>query len=132
MELNRINARKMAELKRRMELAAAPKPVKPQEKSGREVVMEKLYDRGDEVLEAAYAHYPKQAPVVVEQLASYLRKNPKTEKISGGELLEIFRTLGLRFSLKTSIKVQERGKFVDLADKFKLKKEDEEMGQNRP
>ncbi len=88
--------------------------------------MEKLYDRGDEVLEAAYSHYPTQTPVVVDHLATYLKQNPTTEKISGGELLQIFRTLGLRFSLKTSIKVQERGKFVDLAEKFKLKREEDE------
>jgi DNA-binding TFAR19-related protein (PDSD5 family) len=127
LELNRINARQLAEIKRRIELAAAaaPKTASPQEKSNKDIVMEKLYDRGDEVLETAYSYYPKQAPVVVDQLASYLRKNPKTERISGGELLEIFRSLGLRFSLKTSIKVQERGKFVDLADKFKLNKEEE-------
>ncbi|MDG6925214.1 MAG: double-stranded DNA-binding protein [Nitrososphaerota archaeon] len=125
-ELERINARKLADLKRRIELASAPKPEKPVEKSSREVLLSRLYDRGDEVLDAAYAHYPKEAPIVVDQLAKFLKQNPKTEMISGGELLEIFRAIGLRFSLKTSIKVQERGKFVDLADKFKLKKEEDE------
>ena len=125
-ELSLINARKMAELKRRMEQAAAAKAPKPPEKTSREVLAEKLFDRGDEVLEAAYSHYPTQTPLVVDQLAGYIKKNPGIEKISGGELLEIFRTLGLRFSLKTSIKVQERGKFVDLADKFKLKQEEED------
>lgn len=124
-ELDRINARKMAELKKRIERANAPKPVKPQEKSSREVVMEKLYDRGDEVLEAAYSYYPKDVPAVVDQLAKYLKENPKTDRISGGELLQIFRSIGLRFSLPTSIKVQERGKFVDLSEKFKLNREDE-------
>ncbi len=125
-ELERINARKLVDLKRRIELASAPKPEKPVEKSGREVLLSRLYDRGDEVLDAAYAHYPKEVPIVVDQLAKFLKQNPKTEMISGGELLEIFRAIGLRFSLKTSIKVQERGKFVDLADKFKLKKEEDE------
>lgn len=124
-ELSRINARKMAELKRRIEQASAPKPAKPQERSSREVVLEKLYDRGDEVLDAAYSYYPNDAPKVVDQIAKFLKQNPGTEKISGGELLQIFRALGLRFSLKTSIKVQERGKFVDLAEKFKQKREDD-------
>ena len=124
-ELSRINARKMAELKKRIQIATAPKPVAPKEKSNRELVMDKLYDRGDEVLDTAYSYYPQETPIVVDHLANYLKQNPQTEKISGGELLAIFRTIGLRFSLKTSIKVQERGKFVDLADKFKLKKEEE-------
>lgn len=124
-ELSRINARKMADLKKRIERATAPKPAKPQEKTSREIVTERLYDRGDEVLETAYSYYPKEAPIVVDHLATYLKQNPLTERISGGELLSIFRTIGLRFSLKTSIKVQDKGKFVDLADKFKMKKEEE-------
>lgn len=123
-ELSRINARKMADLKRRIEIATAPKPPTPKVKTSKEVVMAKLYDRGDEVLNTAYSYYPKETPIVVDHLATYLRQNPQTEKISGGELLSIFRTIGLRFSLKTSIKVQEKGKFIDLADKFKLKKEE--------
>lgn len=123
-ELRQINARKMAELKRRIEIAQAPKP---QEKTPKEVVLEKLYDRGAEVLEAAYSYYPKETATVVEYLATYLKQHPETERISGGELKEVFRTLGLRFNLKTSIKVQERGKFVDLVDKFKLKKEGDDL-----
>ncbi|MGA2199696.1 MAG: hypothetical protein ABSG45_07130 [Nitrososphaerales archaeon] len=125
-ELRRINARKMAQLKRRVELASAPKP---REKTSREVVNENLYDRGDEVLQAAYSYYPKEAPVVVDYLAKYIKEHKDTEKISGGELLQLFRSLGLRFSLKTSIKVQERGKFVDLKDKFKFNKEEEQVGE---
>jgi len=34
--------------------------------------------------------------------------------------------VGIRFPLNTTIKVQERGKFIDLKDKFKIKKEEEE------
>jgi hypothetical protein len=124
-ELRMINARKMAQLKKRVELASAPKP---QERSNREIVLENLYDRGDEVLEAAYSYYPKEAPVVVDYLAKYLREHKETDKISGGELLQVFRSLGLRFSLKTSIKVQEKGKFVDLKDKFKFNKGEEQVG----
>ena len=124
-ELRMINARKMAQLKRRVELANAPKP---QERSNRDIVMENLYDRGDEVLQAAYSYYPKETPIVVDYLAKYIGEHKDSEKISGGELLQVFRSLGLRFSLKTSIKVQEKGKFVDLKDKFKFNKEDEQIG----
>jgi len=124
-ELRRINAKKMAQLKRRVEIATAPKPV---ERSNREIVMGTLYDRGDEVLQTAYSYYPKETPIVVDYLAKYIREHKDAEKISGGELLEVFRSLGLRFSLKTSIKVQEKGKFVDLKDKFKFNKDDGPLG----
>ena len=124
-ELKMINARKLAELKRRAEMAsvasalsasAASKPAK----SDKDVLLGALYDRGDEVLEAAYQAYPRQTEVVVAQLARLLKQNGMREKISGGELYQLFRNLGLRFSLKTTIKVQDKGKFVDLKDKLKM------------
>ncbi|MGA2664324.1 MAG: hypothetical protein ABSF83_05210 [Nitrososphaerales archaeon] len=124
-ELRAINARKMAQLKRRVEIASAPKP---QVKTNREIVLENLYDRGDEVLETAYSYFPKETPIVVDYLAKYIKEHKDAEKISGGELLQVFRTLGLRFSLKTSIRVQEKGKFVDLKDKFKFNREDPQVG----
>ena len=123
-ELSLINARKLAEMKRRAErasaaLAAASAPQKPT-KSSRDVLLEALYDRGDEVLEAAYQAYPRQTAVVVEQLARLLKQGGMRERISGGELYQLFRNLGIRFSLKTTIKVQDKGKFVDLRDKLKM------------
>ena len=90
-ELRMINARKMAQLKRRVEIATAPKP---KEKTNREIVLENLYDRGDEVLETAYSYYPKETPIVVDYLAKYLKEHKETEKISGGELLADLQVAG--------------------------------------
>jgi len=132
-ELSQITAKKIAALKKRVEIATAAAELaksQPVEKTGREVLSEFLFDRGDEVLETAYAYYPSQTEIVVDQLAGYLRKNPTTEKIRGGELYSIFRRVGVRFPLKTTIKVQERGKFIDLKDKFKLSKQDVEEGES--
>jgi DNA-binding TFAR19-related protein (PDSD5 family) len=127
-ELNMINARKLAELKKRASMASAAlsasqAPAKPV-KSDRDVLLEVLYDRGDEVLETAYQAYPRQTEIVVAQLARLLKQNGMREKISGGELYQLFRNLGLRFSLKTTIKVQDKGKFVDLKDKLKMDMEE--------
>lgn len=127
-ELSLINARKLAELKKRAERAtaasaAAAQAQKPA-KSSREILLEALYDRGDEVLETAYMTYPRQTGLVVEQLARLLKQRGPGERISGGELYQLFRNLGLRFSLKTTIKVQDKGKFVDLKDKLKMDMEE--------
>jgi len=121
-ELNLINARKLAELKRRASIASAvtPAPAPRQVKSDKDVLLEVLYDRGDEVLRTAYQAYPRQTEVVVAQLARLLKQNGMRERISGGELYHLFRNLGLRFSLKTTIKIQDKGKFVDLKDKLKM------------
>ncbi len=127
-ELKMITERKLAELKKRAERASAasaaalsaPKP----EKSSKEIVLEVLYDRGDEVLQRAYETYPRQTEVIVEQLARLIKRSGRKESISGGELYALFRNLGLRFSLRTTIKVQDKGRFVDLKDKLKMKMED--------
>jgi DNA-binding TFAR19-related protein (PDSD5 family) len=125
-ELNLINARKLAELKRRASMAsAAPPPPAPKPvKSDRDVLLGVLYDRGDEVLQTAYQAYPRQTEIVVTQLARLLKQNGMRERISGGELYQLFRNFGLRFSLKTTIKVQDKGKFVDLKDKLKMDMEE--------
>lgn len=119
-ELSEINARKLAEMKRRAQMAsAASAAAQRPTKSSKDAVLEALYDRGDEVLDAAYKAYPRQTAIVVEQLARLLNQSGARERISGGELYQLFRNLGLRFSLKTTIKVHDKGKFVDLKDKLK-------------
>lgn len=121
-ELNMINARKLAELKKRASIASAapPSPAPKPMKTDRDVLLEVLYDRGDEVLQTAYQTYPRQTEIVVAQLARLLKQNGMRERISGGELYQLFRNLGLRFALKTTIKIQDKGKFVDLKDKLKM------------
>ena len=119
-ELKILEQKKMAEMKRRLAATAQPSPPK-QEKTPRETVEQALVDRGDEVLDAAYSFFPEQTERIVGELARMMKSGRLTEKISGGELFSVFRQLGLRFSLKTSIKVQERGKFVELSEKLRRK-----------
>jgi DNA-binding TFAR19-related protein (PDSD5 family) len=120
-DLKLLEQRKMEELRRRLKASAqAPKA----EKTDREVVEGALYDRGDEVLDAAYSFYPKETERLVRELAGMIRDGRLTERIAGGELLSIFRQLGLRFSLKTSIKVMDQGKLVDLSEKLGRKDEE--------
>ena len=119
-DLRLLEQRKMEELRRRLKAAAPPAK---QEKTDRQVVEEMLYDRGDEVLDAAYSFYPDEAGRLVKELAGMIRSGRLTEKVAGGELLSIFREVGLRFRLKTSIRVMDQGKLVDLSEKLGRKKE---------
>jgi DNA-binding TFAR19-related protein (PDSD5 family) len=114
-DLKLLEQRKLEEMRRRMKTAA---PVPKHEKTDREVVEGMLYDRGEEVLEAAYSFYPKETERLVNEIATMIRQGRLTEKIPGGELLSIFRQLGLRFRLKTSIRVMDQGKLVDLSEKL--------------
>jgi DNA-binding TFAR19-related protein (PDSD5 family) len=124
-ELKLIEERKLAEMKRRVTTATPPKAPKApkEEKPARQIVSEMLYDRGDEVLDAAYSFYPLQTARIVNELATMIKDGKLADKISGGELYSVFRQVGLRFSLKTSIKVQDRGKLVDLSEKLMRKEE---------
>jgi DNA-binding TFAR19-related protein (PDSD5 family) len=125
-ELKIIEQRKMEQMKKRL-MASSPQKIEKTEKperTSRQVVEGVLFDRGDEVLDAAYSFFPEQTERIVEELARMIREGRLKEKVSGGELLSVLRQLGLRFNLKTSIKVQDRGKFVELSEKLK-RKEDE-------
>ena len=117
-DLKLLEHRKLEEMRRRMKAVA---PQAKQEKTDRQVVEEMLYDRGDEVLEAAYSFYPEETGKLVKELAGMIRDGRLKEKVAGGELLSIFRELGLRFRLKTSIKVMDQGKLVDLSEKLSKK-----------
>lgn len=119
-ELRLLERRKLEAMRKRIK--TTPQPAK-EKRSDRQVVQEMLFDRGDEVLDAAYSFYPVQTERMVKELAGMVREGRLKDRVSGGELYSIFRQLGLRFRLKTSIRVQDRGKLVDLSEKLSRKDE---------
>ena len=123
-ELKLITQRKLAQMKR-MAATTSAKPQKA-EKTDRQVVAKMLVDRGDEVLEVAYSYYPNETDRIVRELSRLIREGKFNEKISGGDLYSLFRNLGLRFKLNTSMKVEEKGRLIDIGEKFRLKREGEE------
>ncbi|HVP24023.1 MAG TPA: DNA-binding protein [Conexivisphaerales archaeon] len=115
-----IMKKKLLELQRRAALNAKPKPEpKAQPKDPRAVVLAMLYDRGDEVLEAAETQYPEETKMIVEKVADLIEKGKLQEKISGGALLWLFRQVGMRVHIETTIRIQQDGKMVSVADKLK-------------
>ena len=120
-DLRLLEQRKLEAMRRRLKAAS---PVPKEEKTDRQLVEGMLYDRGDEVLRAAYSYYPAETERVVKELAGLIRGGRLREKVAGGELLSIFRQLGLRVRVDTSIRVMDRGKLVDLSEKLKRKEED--------
>ncbi|MEW5840843.1 DNA-binding protein [Nitrososphaera sp.] len=118
-----IKARKMRELREKaaaMEKArAAQQPAAAKKRTAKEIVMSYLYDRGDEVLNAAYAQYPAQTAAIVAKVAELIEAGEIQTRISGGELLSLFRSVGLRVRIDTSIKVEQDGKLVSFSEKLK-------------
>ena len=120
-DIELIKARKMKEMK---EKAAAMEKAKaaaaaPAKKSPKEVVFSYLYDRGNEVLKAAYAQYPTQTEAIVAKIAELIQSGELQTKLSGGELLSLFRSVGMRVRIDTSIKVEQDGKLVSFSEKLK-------------
>jgi DNA-binding TFAR19-related protein (PDSD5 family) len=122
-DIDIINARKLRELRERaaaMEKAKAnQQQQQPPPKSPREIVSAYLYDRADEVLDLAYGQYPAQTEAIVTRIARLILAGEIASKISGGELLMLFRSVGLNIRVNTTIKVEDNGKFVSFSEKLK-------------
>jgi DNA-binding TFAR19-related protein (PDSD5 family) len=125
-----IKARKMKEMwKQAAELEKA-KTIKKQQaqrtqpKTDREIVLEYLYDRAEEVLNLAEYQFPSQTKIIVSRIADLIRIGELQQRISGGELLMLFRSVGINVRLNTSIKIEDHGKLVSFSDK--LRQENEE------
>jgi DNA-binding TFAR19-related protein (PDSD5 family) len=122
--LKMLTARKMLELRKRANSVAAERQKtqeslsKPKKPTPREILVKALFDRGLEVLENAEQMYPKEMAILVPRLADLIKQG-KIQTVSGGELLQFLRAIGLRVSVQTSISVEEHGKFVTLAEKLK-------------
>lgn len=119
-----IKARKLREMREKAAAAerakaasAAQQPKK--QPSPKDVVNGFLYNRGDEVLRLAYEQFPVQTEAIVLKIAQLILSGELTERISGGELLSLFRSTGLRVRVDTTIKVEDDGKFIPLSEKFR-------------
>jgi DNA-binding TFAR19-related protein (PDSD5 family) len=91
----------------------------PKKRTSREIVFAYLFDRGDEVLELAYAQYPAQTDAIITRIAELIQSGEITSRISGGELLALFRSVGLNVHVNTTIKVEDKGKLISFSDKLK-------------
>ncbi|MCS7116639.1 MAG: double-stranded DNA-binding protein [Nitrososphaerota archaeon] len=115
-ELELLTTKKLLELKKKL-------IQKAQEKSPRDILISRLVDRGVEVLEAAERAYPDVVPLIVKRLADLIKKGVITDYISGGELLQLFRILGLDVRIETKIKIEESGRMISLSEKLRAKEE---------
>jgi DNA-binding TFAR19-related protein (PDSD5 family) len=125
-DIDIINARKLRELR---EKAAAMEKAKvnqqqQQPKSSREIVSRYLYDRADQVLDLAYGQYPSQTEAIITRIARLILAGEITSRISGGELLALFRAVGLNIRVNTTIKVEDKGKLISFSEKLKQQKND--------
>ena len=131
-----IKARKMKALK---EQAAAIERsrIKQQQqgstlqpkKTNRDIVSDYLYNRGEEVLNLAESQFPIQTKSIIDGIVELIRMGEIKQRISGGELLALFRSVGINVRINTSIKIEDHGKLVSFSEKLKQGTEEKTDGQ---
>jgi DNA-binding TFAR19-related protein (PDSD5 family) len=127
-DLELIKARKMKALQQ--QIASKEKerkslePDNSEQKKHRDVTTEKdfllhhLYDRGNEVLSLGEQQFPFQTKVIIQRLNELIR-NGEISKVSGGELLSVYRSLGLKIRINTSISISDHGKTISFSEKLR-------------
>lgn len=121
-----IKARKLKELWKHaaMEKSKAARrehEQKPITKTDKEIVSDYLYDRGGEVLSLAMTQFPTQTRIIIKRIADLISLGEIQQRISGGELLALFRSMGISVRINTTIKIEDHGKLVSFSEKLKEK-----------
>jgi len=120
-ELEKLHAKRLAEMQRNLssqKQTTSEESEKKETKSPREIVVNYLGFRGTEVLENAEAQFPEETKSIVDQISKLIESGELDEKLDGGQLLAVFRSVGLRVRMKTTINVEQDGKFVSLTEKL--------------
>jgi len=120
-ELEFLKAKRLREMQKNLsqkQRSEEPKEI-PVKIPPREIVVKQLGYRGLEVLENAEAQFPEETRLVITKLAELFQSGEITEIIDGGKLLTLFRSLGIRVRVQTTINVEQDGKLVSWSDKIK-------------
>jgi len=140
-ELELLKAKRLLEMQKNIskqqkveELKSTKQKPDPNIPSPREIVIKQLGYRGLEVLENAESQFPEETKLVVAKLAELIQSGEVTETIDGGQLLTLFRSVGIRVRVQTTINVEQDGKLVSWSDKLKEGRtiETEENSDHQP
>lgn len=129
LELERLKAKRLAEMqknissKQEIEKSDESAENKPTE-NPRSLLVNILGFRGLEVLENTESQFPNESKIVIEKLAELIKSGEINEKIDGGKLLTLFRSIGLSIRMETKINIEQDGKFVSLTDKLRNQSSD--------
>jgi DNA-binding TFAR19-related protein (PDSD5 family) len=126
LDIEILKAKKMQEIIQRMmkqKKENIKKDIKKREPSEKEILLSYLYDRGDEVLNLAESQFPSETRAIIHRIIELINSGEINRKISGGELLSLFRTIGMNIKINTTIKIEEHGKYMSFAEKLKQNKE---------
>ena len=124
-DLERLQAKRLEEMRKNLsfqrkqsKIAASKKEQKDNKPSPREIIIKQLGYRGLEVLQNAEYQFPKETQIIVLKLSELISSGEIKEVLDGGNLLALFRAVGINVRMKTKINVEKDGKFVSISDKL--------------
>ena len=128
-ELERLKAKRLAEMQKnistKQEPEPIPEPTKETIENPRTILVNILGFRGIEVLENAESQFPHETKMIIEKLSELIKTGEINESIDGGKLLTLFRSIGINVRMATKINVEQDGKFVSLSDKLSTQSSDD-------
>ena len=127
-DLERLKAKRLDEMRKnfssqreREKITASQKEQGVKKPSPRDIIIKRLGYRGMEVLQNAEYQFPKETQIIVLKLSELISSGDITEVLDGGNLLALFRAVGINVHMKTKINVEKDGKFVSISDKLRDK-----------
>ena len=130
-ELEMLKAKRLAEMEKNISIQNKSDEISQEESekpqpSLRDFVVNSLGYRGMEVLQNAEYQFPNESKIIIEKLGELISSGDINETLDGGKLLVLFRSVGLNIRMENKINVEKDGKFVSIADKFKISKDGDE------
>ena len=129
-DLEILKEKRLAEMQKNLSLQEKKKMIeqesiktKKENPTHREYVVNSLGYRGMEVLQNAESQFPNEAKIVIGKLGELIASGDINEVLDGGKLLVLFRSVGVNIRMENKINIEQDGKFVSIADKFKHKSE---------
>ena len=124
-DLERLKEKRLAEMRNNIssqrhqeKITESQKEQRGKKPSPREIIVKRLGYRGMEVLQNAEYQFPRETQIIVLKLSELISSGEIKETLDGGNLLALFRAVGLNVRMKTKINVEKDGKFVSLSDKL--------------
>ncbi len=123
-DLERLQAKRLEEMRKNLSFQNRQDKITASQKeqkaklTPREIIIKQLGYRGLEVLQNAEYQFPKETEIISLKLSELISSGDITEVLDGGNLLALFRSVGINVRMKTKINVEKDGKFVSLSDKI--------------
>ena len=127
-ELEKLKAKRLAEMQQNIssiKQTETEEPEKKERQNPRDMVLKFLGFRGEEVLQNAESQFPLETKSIIVQLSQLIKTGELNEMMDGGQLLQLFRSIGLNVRMNTKINVEQDGKFVSLSEKISSKTDEQ-------